>query len=475
MTIPPEQVEYHAMSLVDPSGRLFRWNGGLYRAISPKIAPVYERLFETGTIAQLISDKLLIETERTQMRMDGCAMVLRHRVLPFVSYPYEWSAGMLKAAALKTLDLEIEISKHGMTLQDAHPWNVLFEGTEPWFVDFGSIVPLPESWSSTRNWPTYEMFCQFFLRPLILMTEGYDHIARWLLFDGELGVGGRDLAALTGHKHRTVAARRKVKAIAQGAVPQGMQRWVKHRLEGHRHQLAQTMDRISGSPFSAQRLRREVEGIAVESAPTVVKQGAAARAGWEEMIDAFVAQERPGSMLHIGPFARAGGSASARSGVHTAAIFPRAEAAQAVFEEARGKGSDLLPIIMDFRRPWPAYGIGDCFAAPAPQRLGCEAVVAFDVPCRMAMRYGVPFEKTAASLAEFSRRWVLTTYVPVDDPALPRGMGVPPWYGPEAFMEALGRHFASVRKTGSATHPLYLCEKPRQALRTESREVRDHA
>ena len=48
---------------------------------------------------------------------------------------------MLRDAALLTLDLNIALLDYDCMLQDAYPWNVLFDSSQPVFVDFTSIVP----------------------------------------------------------------------------------------------------------------------------------------------------------------------------------------------------------------------------------------------------------------------------------------------------------------------------------------------
>ena len=51
---------------------------------------------------------------------------------------------MFKDAALNILKLNMALVKHGLCTQDAHPWNVLFDGRFPKFVDFTSIIKIPE-------------------------------------------------------------------------------------------------------------------------------------------------------------------------------------------------------------------------------------------------------------------------------------------------------------------------------------------
>jgi hypothetical protein len=480
MTIQPDQIKYNAMSLTDTSGRLFSWNGELYRAISLEITPLYQRLFEDGTISRLVGDKLLVETEWTSLQVEGSGMVLRHRRLPFVSYPYEWSAGMLKAAALKTLDLEIELAGRGLTLQDAHPWNVVFDGTEPQFVDFGSLVPRPANWSSPDAWPAHEMFRRFFLHPLILMSEGYDHIARWLLFDGERGVSSDDLAALTGRQNRAVRLRGGLRALAGHVVPPQAEQWVRRRLETHRKALARTLDRVSGDPHSPHTLRRQIEKTPT-SDPSMAQlndRGSEPpqwRQPRKEALEAFLQRSHPRSALHAGVEPAERAQLTAAGGVSTVALLLRPERTEALYEKACARRLNLLPLMADCRKPWPAYGIGHSFATPMEQRLNCEAVIAFDQPSRMAIEHRISFDDTARMLAEFSRRWLLVDFVPAGDPSLPAGKGTPPWYTLERFQTALRPYFPQIQTLGETSkHSILICEKPADAQRPQPKEGCDH-
>ena len=51
--------------------------------------------------------------------------MLRHERLPFISYPYEWTFGMLRDAALLHLDLLDDGMDQGLTMKDASPYNCL--------------------------------------------------------------------------------------------------------------------------------------------------------------------------------------------------------------------------------------------------------------------------------------------------------------------------------------------------------------
>ena len=91
---------------------------------------------------------------------------LKPDLVPFVSHPYEWCFGQLKAAALLTLRVQRIALKHGMTLRDASAFNVQFVGARPVFIDTLSFDRYVEG----RPWVGYRQFCQHFLAPLYLVA-----------------------------------------------------------------------------------------------------------------------------------------------------------------------------------------------------------------------------------------------------------------------------------------------------------------
>ncbi len=102
-------------------------------------------------------------------------------------------AGNAQRGGTPNLDLCIRLADKELTLQDAHPWNILFDGHSPVFIDLGSITPVRQD----IIWAAYQQFCNFFLFPLYLYSANCDRLARWLLRDYLYGVtDGDTLAAL---------------------------------------------------------------------------------------------------------------------------------------------------------------------------------------------------------------------------------------------------------------------------------------
>ena len=99
-----------------------------------------KKLFEEGVVQKLVEKKFLVDTELTDLTLNGYVLVLKHRRIPFVSYANEWCPEMLRDAGLLITDLMLELAGDGLTI-DADTWDMLFDQCQPVYVDFCSIMP----------------------------------------------------------------------------------------------------------------------------------------------------------------------------------------------------------------------------------------------------------------------------------------------------------------------------------------------
>jgi len=147
---------------------MFARNGALYRQINQCYAPDYTLLVESGLYAELVRLKLLVPHEEVDIgtTISPAFRIIRPDLVPYISYPYEWSFSQLKDAALLTLEIEELSLKFGLSLKDATAYNVQFVGCRPVFIDTLSF----ETYTEGSPWVAYRQFCQHFLGPLALMT-----------------------------------------------------------------------------------------------------------------------------------------------------------------------------------------------------------------------------------------------------------------------------------------------------------------
>ncbi|MCY2965165.1 MAG: class I SAM-dependent methyltransferase, partial [Planctomycetota bacterium] len=96
---------------------------------------------------------------------------LEHDRIPFISYPYEWTFGMLRDAALSQLTLLQRALAEGFTIKDGTAYNTQWRGVQPTFIDVASF----ERWPVGIPWTGYRQFCQTFLYPLFF--QAYKNVA----------------------------------------------------------------------------------------------------------------------------------------------------------------------------------------------------------------------------------------------------------------------------------------------------------
>src|SRR6266571_1885451 len=87
--IPLSEVDFHPLSFADPNGRLFWWQGQLYRGITQGRTDFYNSIVQDGVVQSLIDKGLLIQTQLTALELDEYKMIFKHHCVPFVAYPYE--------------------------------------------------------------------------------------------------------------------------------------------------------------------------------------------------------------------------------------------------------------------------------------------------------------------------------------------------------------------------------------------------
>ena len=157
-------------SFRDPSGFLFFRNNVLFRQINQVYKDDYENLMSSGLYQQLVDSKMMIShKEVNQIPFDDSFSykIIQPTLIPFVSYPFEWSFSQLKDAALLTLKIQIKSLEYNMILKDASAYNIQFLNGKAIFIDTLSF----EKYDDGKPWRAYRQFCQHFLAPLALMSK----------------------------------------------------------------------------------------------------------------------------------------------------------------------------------------------------------------------------------------------------------------------------------------------------------------
>lgn len=155
-------------SFRDPASRVILLEDRVARILTQQGFTDWEALAATNFFREETKSGRLIATQlEPDSRSNGGNRILTHELIPFWSYPYEWSFSMLKASAQLQLDLLGKALDEGLTLKDATPYNIAFRGPKPVFIDIGSF----RRYETGEPWLGYGQFCRTFLYPLMMRAH----------------------------------------------------------------------------------------------------------------------------------------------------------------------------------------------------------------------------------------------------------------------------------------------------------------
>jgi len=438
-------------SFRDPRGFLFHRDGVLYRHVDASAAADYDLFESSGLRASLHDAGLLIphEEDPALAAERGAARVLRPEVVPFISYPYEWSFSQLRDAALLTLRLQSTAMDHGMSLRDASAYNVQFHRGRPLLIDTLSFERLPEG----TPWVAYRQFCQHFLAPLALMS--YRDVRLGLMLRDHLDGVPLDLAA-------SLLPRR-----AQARPPLQLHLFL-HAKSQRRHAAdgaSAAAGGVEGAPptrrgFGLQAfrglldsLRKGVEGLGAPEAvgawadyeSEATHYAEAARRRKEEVVAAWIERAAPSSVWDLGANVGRFSRIASRNGIDTVAFDLDAAAVDRNYAAARDEGDEhLLPLVMDLTNPSPGLGWDGRERASLADRGPADLALALALVHHLAIGNNVPLPMVMRTFAGLARRAVVE-FVPKDDEKvrtlLATREDVFPGYTAEGFEAAAGDVF----------------------------------
>ena len=172
---------YNSISFRDPSGTLIISGDKVIRIVyesgSSDLKLFHhstkaQKLMETGkVILTKVHDReecnklCLIDDIQNIIDYNRISYVLRHEYISFPSFPYEWSPRMLYEAATLTLYIAEYMLQDQICIKDATPYNILFKGPVPVFVD---ILSFEGRDANDPMWIPHAQFIRTFYLPLLV-------------------------------------------------------------------------------------------------------------------------------------------------------------------------------------------------------------------------------------------------------------------------------------------------------------------
>lgn len=401
---------HHPASYRDPSGFIFRAEGKIYRQVNQVYKEHYDLLMTSGLYKSLTEKGLLIpHTEIAENLTEDaqCYKTLAPELIPFISYPSEWSFGMLQDAALKTLQIQQIAMTHGMILKDATPYNLQWKDGQLIFIDTLSF----EKYNETEPWIAYRQFCECFLAPLLLM-----HYSK------------QSLQAMFNAYPDGIPLQ-----IASSLLPRRSRFSLHTYLHIHLHANVTGKSKGIGSKkasFNATKMRNLVSSL--ESVVGSLKSPTA-QSTWSAYYDEasqrndYLDQKKKiisdmlGSMKDIKNAADLGANDGAFSrlvaeqGIPVIAADFDPNCIQRLYTEIQQQQEQRIqPLIIDLANPTPATGLNNTERASFMQRLDTDLILALALIHHLCIGRNIPLED-AASFFHAMGSHLLIEFVPKED------------------------------------------------------------
>ncbi|MEE6259821.1 methyltransferase [Plantactinospora sonchi] len=461
-------------SFRDPANQVLHVDGQVLRGLGPAAAADWRRLAGSPFFARLLAEGKVCGTE--QMDPDAVpedqvgrwSTVLRHERIPFVSYPYEWSFGMLRDAALLHLEILRAALPAGFTTKDGSAYNLQWRGVEPVFIDVGSFEPARDG----EPWAGYRQFCQTLLYPLLLQAHLGLDFQPWLrsridgLEAGQLrGLFGgtrRFRAGVLKHVHLHDALQNRYADTSSGSVRAQL------RDAGFSRELV--LATIGALDRLVRRLDRQPPASHWSGYRDTCSYSADDRAAKERFVAGALAEAgRPERVLDLGANDGRYARVAARHAGHVLAVEGDPAVADQLYRRLRADGERrILPLVMDLADPSPGGGWAGVERGSFAARADADAVLALALVHHLAIGRNVPLPAVLDWLLGFlavagPAGRLVVEFVHPDDPMAVRLLdnkpaGIFPDYRRSEFERLLGQRCVVLRRLElpSGTRTLYL-------------------
>lgn len=426
-----------AVSFRDPDGRLEIINDRVLRLVNKTGEEALNRFLASAAAQKFVAAGQLVRTRLPDAesikllnehleRENGeiPEVIFEHERITFPSFPYEWAPEMLYEAGCLTLDLAEDVLKEGFGLKDATPYNVLFRGPRPIFVD---LLSFEQRTPRDPVWKPYAQFVRLFLLPL-LANKYFGLQLKELLLSNRDGIEPEEVYGLCG-----ISQKLRPPFLTLVSIPT----WLTAKSRGDRSTIYR--ERLFGRAEQARyvlerlfkRLRRHLKKV---------EPRAEARSEWTDYLSfnrtqapdylndkwTFVKEAinefHPQKVLDVGCNTGYFSGLAARSGASVVAIDRDPATVGALWRQAKAERLNILPLAVDLTRPSPGVGWRNQENPPFLVRASgaFDAVLMLAVVHHMLVSERIPLDEILRLAADLTSDLLIIEFVAPDDPLFRR-------------------------------------------------------
>lgn len=417
-------------SFRDPAGRLFVIDGHIVRIVYPSGVQDLTAFLASATCRRFIDEGHLVRSEILDARTAwnlveksainpfdaaGGSIVVEHEQLAFQNFPYEWSAEMLHSAGLLTLDLAESMLDEGLGLKDATPYNVLFRGPEPVFVD---LLSFERREAGDPIWLPQAQFERTFLLPL-LASKYFGMQLDQILAVRRDGLEPAEVYRLCGPFRRLLPP-----FLSLVSIPT----WLAARHDENNQSIYKTriLDNVDKARFILKSLFKRLRRLLSHLEPV---RGKSSR--WSDyntsnnnysevhfraktsFVEDAIAEFNPKTVLDIGCNTGHYSAIAARKGASVVAIDSDPVVVGQTWRRACAEGLDILPLMINLTRPSPAIGWrnSECPAFLDRAHGAFDAVLMLAVIHHMLVSERIPMDEIVDLAAELTTGILVAEFI----------------------------------------------------------------
>jgi SAM-dependent methyltransferase len=479
MTGKTTPTDIHA-SFRDPGGQLLIVDGRVIRMVFAEGLDDIELFLSSSFSRTLMEQERIVGTRIVDTNqvpvavhqsdvVSGARIILEHPKIFFPSYPSEWPAEMLHAAAELTLDLAAGYRVESLGVKDATPHNIMFEGHRPVFLDVLSI--------ERRNpcdplWKAQAQFERTFLLPLLANRYFRISLAQIFLASRD-GLAPEAMYALCSPLLRFTPSFFSLVTLPTLLGSKRITRDESFYTERHL-QDPEKAGFILETTF--RRMRRILKHATPDNASQssvwsdyeISNSYADAEADAKQAcVESMMHEYTPRTVLDIGCNTGKFSRLAAKCGARVVAIDHDPVVVGRLWNSALKEGLDILPLVVNLACPTPATGWRNSEALPFIERAEgkFEAVLMLAIVHHLLVTERIPLREILKLAADLTLKLLLIEFVDKDDPMfreLCRGRHeLFEWYNRDVFELALLEFFSivNITNTGDGHRCLYLLEK----------------
>ena len=391
--------------------------------------------------------------------LQGFLVVQHERVEP-PTYCVEWCPSMLRDASLLTIDLALALVERRCVLQDAYPWNILWRGHKPFFVDLTSIVPQHDK----IIWPAYAQLQAFALRPLELCSHGKGRLARLLMHDNINGITLPEYyrhlpgwswrhprATLEFHLDRMLQRhpnfKRRILGASVGRTKQISTSIRRRFLTSIRGRLERFCFRDNDDPWQGY----------YQSIPSAVDKDRKV-----EIVGELLERFHPETVTDLGCNTGVFSVLAAERGARVISIDSSENCISSLYGRARRYNLGINPVVSDVLCPTPPFGFMGTQYPGLIQRAEADLVLCLGLMHHLHINGRQSFDRIASLVATLARRQLIFEFVARNDAnveLLDTNRTID--YTLDSVVSTLSAHFSTIQTLESdrETRRILICSK----------------